>query len=109
MVTMEQAKNGVRTYIDREIADKVPGLKKWMIAIAAEPIVMEIENMMHQYKDALVHSGYMMEDGMINDDKFFQELTNVARQKGSVVEHMPLLGDVTFSENDIHMLHNYVG
>lgn len=109
MVTMEQAKNGVRTYIDREIADKVPGIKKWLIAVAAEPLVMEMENMIHQYHDVLVHTGYMMEDGMLNDDKFFKELKDVARQKGSVVEHMPLLGDVTFSENDISMLHNYVG
>lgn len=109
MVTREQAKNGIRTYIDHEIADKVPGLRKWMIALAAEPIVMEVDRMMDEYHDMLVRSGYMMEDGMVNDDRFFQELVNVARSKGNVTEHLPVIGDVTFSESDVNMLHNYVG
>lgn len=109
MVTMEQAKKGIRAYMEHEVADKIGGLRKWAVIVATEPIVMELERMVGEHKDVLVRSGYLTEDMMVNDDRFFDELMKVAREKGSVTEHFPVVGDVTFSDHDVMVLHQYVG
>lgn len=110
MVTMEQFKNGIVTYIDKEIADKTQGFKKWILPkIGAGIVLMKLESMIAKYHDELVMLGYISKDGMVDDDRIFRDLSEPARQKGSITEFFEGMGDITFSENDINMLHNYVG
>lgn len=108
MVTKEQFINGIQRYIDEELISKISGLSKWFIAIGFSAYLPQISNMIDKNQKMLIDAGYMHEDGMINIDKLYNDLINVARDKGSVVQYIPLIGDVTFTETDITSLYHHI-
>ena len=59
-------------------------------------------------KDMLVKAGYMTEDGMVDIDTIASKAKEVARTTGSVTENLPMLGDVTFTIDDIEALRNCI-
>ena len=48
--------------------------------------------------------GYQTEDGMIDCDKLYHDLKDVA-SKGPVTQSIPMVGDITFTEADIDSLY----
>lgn len=110
MVTKEQFVNGIQKYIDDELISKISGLSKWVLALGLGAYIPQIHKMLDDNHSMLVGAGYMHEDGMINIDKLYNDLINVARAKGSVVQYIPLVGDVTFTETDLtSMYHHIIG
>ena len=52
----------------------------------------------------------MQEDGMICIDKVYNDVMQIARKTGSVTQHIPLVGDVKFTETDLtSMYHHIIG
>lgn len=107
--TVDQFKNGIAKYIDNEITAKVNGFGKWLIPLAGASIInCKVEPMIKDNHELLMHMGYMTEDGLIDIDKVYGDVKHIAREKGSIVQHLPLIGDVTFTEADIDMLRRYM-
>lgn len=104
--TLSQLKLGLTKYAEAELVGKVSGLRKWALALMISPLISNIDTMVDSYRSLLVSSGYLTEDGTVNIDKLYTTLKEEAH-KGSVIEHLPLLGDVTFSEDDIDKLYRY--
>jgi len=102
MITREQAKNGMARYLDEELIAKTPGLKKWALAVSVSPLMARMDALMENR--LLKEMGYVSEDGMIDCDKLRQDFLKAASEKGSVTEHLPLIGDVTFGADDIDRL-----
>ena len=97
MVTVQQMKTGLYKYIDTEIADKVHGLAKWGLAIGGALLVDKYLNDLSFLHDL----GCMTEDGMVDIDKFYDILKDVAEKKGKVTQVLPMVGPVTFSADDV--------
>lgn len=108
MCTVEQFKRGLSAYIEKELIEKISGLRKWGLALFASPILVNIDPMVQQHKKVLIASGYMTEDGMIKIDELYSKLREIASKEGDVVENIPLLGDVKFTESDITSLYRYI-
>lgn len=108
MVTLERTKEGIASYIDREIIAKIQGAKKWMVALAVPSIIVCIDEMVEKNRSILIKSGYLTEDGMVDIEKIYGELRLIASKTGTVTEHFPLIGDVMFSINDIDCLHSCI-
>lgn len=87
--------------------DKIGGLRKWRLAIAVAPIISSIDDMVEKNHSLLESAGYMSKDKMIDIDKLYDSLKTVA-SKGPVTEHLPLIGDVKFSEDDVSKLYRYI-
>lgn len=104
-VTMEQVVSGMGKYADQEIIAKVAGMRKWLVALAAPAVMITVSDTLIKNKDMLVKAGYMTEDGMLDVDRIYNDALGVARKTGAVTEHLPVLGDVTFSEQDIEKLY----
>lgn len=107
-VTSEQIKEGIAKYIDMELANKAQGLKKWMISLAGIMVMQNADSMINKYRETLLTFGIIEEDGMIDIDKLADMARKVAIDKGPVTEHIPIIGDVTFSESDIEALRRYI-
>lgn len=102
-VTLEQFKEGIARYIDKELANKVQGLSKWAVALAGIAI---IQNSTSSLENILKALGYMSEDRMIDLDRLYEDSMKVAT--GSVTQHFPLIGDVIFTSADIDNLRRYI-
>lgn len=108
MVTQQQLRRGMERYAEEEIMNKMPGVKKWLIALSIPPIVEGVCSMLECNKDMLIRAGYMSEDGLIDIDHLHSEAKRIAEKTGSVTEHLPVIGDVKFSSADIDLLRNYI-
>ena len=92
MTSIENIGIGIARYIDRELASKTDGLKKWGLSLASVLIVAKITEMANQYSDVLKSSGYMNENGMVDDVKLLSDLKSVAHEKGAVTQSLPYIG-----------------
>lgn len=109
-VTIDQIKQGIGRYIDAEFTSKLQGFRKWIIPLSAMAVVnSRIDAMLTQENyPILIDSGYISEDGLVDIDRLFADLTEVARAQGTVTENIPMIGDVTFSEADIASLRRHI-
>ena len=103
MTSIENIGIGIARYIDRELASKTDGLKKWL-SLASVLIVAKITEMANQYSDVLKSAGYLNENGMVDDVKLLSDLKGVAHEKGAVTQSLPYVGSFTFDESDIEIL-----
>lgn len=108
VVTVDQMHDGMARYVDRELADKSNGLMKWGVALVGmNAVEMACKAMRDNCK--MLHSlGYMTEDGLVELDKIYEELSAIAKEKGEVVQHLPVVGDVRFSASDIDSMRRYI-
>lgn len=108
MVTKEQFVNGIQKYIDDELISKISGLSKWVLALGLGAYLPQIHKMLEDNHTMLVGAGYMQEDGMICIDKVYNDALQIARKTGSVTQHIPLIGDVTFTETDLTSMYHHI-
>jgi hypothetical protein len=108
MITHEQLRLALTRYIDAEFVQKVPGLKKWLVVLAVPEILSTFDKMMEENKEMLIARSYMHPNGMIDIDRVYQEIRQIAHETGEVIEHLPLFGDVKFSVEDIDKLHRMI-
>lgn len=104
MVTVQQIRQGLLEYIDSEIVNKIGGLQKWGVAFASVALVDSYINQIGILKQI----GMMTEDNMVDIDAVYSRALDIARDKGNVTQHFPIVGDVTFSEKDIVKLYGLI-
>lgn len=101
---------GLSQYMDAEIASRLNGLSKWAVPVLGAALInSKIDALLSENAEALMSLGYMTDDGMIEIDKLYKDVKQVARDKGSVTEHLPMVGDVTFCEEDVDALRRHIG
>ena len=114
MVTKEQFKTGLAMYFEEEFINKVPGLKKWIMVLAANEMLVQADNVINKMsgtsyvsKDGMIDIDKLY-NGMIDIDKLYKDLSKVAEKTGDVTENFPLIGDVRFSAKDIDKLYGLI-
>lgn len=73
---------------------------KWGIALGAGAYAGNIIN-----GGILKKLGYQTQDGMIDEDKLYHDLRDIVNANGSVTQNVPMVGDISFSINDIESLY----
>lgn len=109
MVTVNQIRDGITLYIEKELVAKVSGLAKWGFAFVGNQLVNTID--IPKYLTMLSvgnNTSYMTSDSLVDIDKLYADFIKVVREQGSVIQHFPVIGDVTFSERDVDLLKSYI-
>ena len=109
-VTFSQVELGLITYIDREIAGKVDGLKKLFVVGAEALVAGKFESIaapLLQHKLAK-ELGIVDDQKMIDLDALKTALTSAIDKTGPVTQDIPFLGPVTFKREDVDMLYNLI-
>lgn len=107
-VTVQQVSEGIGRYIDNELVPKVPGVRKWMLAVAGVYAGKMAGDKISENSKLLKSVGIMSEDGMVDIDKFLPYMKSIAAQGGPVTEHIAMLGDITFDASDVDKLYSYI-
>lgn len=100
-MTVSQIKGAAAEYIDTEFAAKIPGIGKWVVGMGAAAYISQMDALVEKNLGMLVQLGYAQEDGQIDVDKLYQDMHTQATKYGKIVQNIPLLGEVTFSVDDI--------
>ena len=105
-----QVQAGILDYIDKEFVEKLDGLRKWAVlsavgvytgkssAVADQILNHPIAKMMDLVDDK----------GMIDVDAVHTAMIKAAEKTGVVHQNIPLLGQVTFSKEDIETLYRCI-
>ena len=104
MVTIQQVRQGMCRYIDTEFINKIGGLAKWGVAIGGSLIVEKYTS----DPSILKSIGCLSEDGMVDIDRLYDIVYNVAKERGKVTQNFPMIGDVSFTEEDVTKLYHYI-
>lgn len=108
MVTIEKFSTGIADYIINELASKTTGLKTWAMYMFAFTISNNAKSMIDKYMNLIKSTGYMDDDGSIDESRLLSDLKKIAHETGSVRQNIPAIGDFTFNEDDIDILRRYL-
>ena len=107
-VTVQQIQTGFCNWFDAEIAPQLPGLKKWAARAAVAIASERLPAMMEQYASIVDLSGLKTSDGGIDIDRVRDLFLAQARATGPAREVFPVVGTITFTEQDIERLYRHI-
>lgn len=101
--------NGITTYIDREIVDKISGWQKWVVGSGIGIAMSNSTNVFNELKknQFVKMLGVIDKDDKIDVEKIYKELKKQAR-KGAITFDVPLIGTMTLNEQDVDKLYQYI-
>ena len=109
MVTVEKLQRGVARYLDAEIMPQMHGKDKWIMSGMATLYINKIPSIVTSIKDkpAVRVLGIIGEDGSVDAESVINAIRPAARTSSAAID-FPLVGNITFSEQDLDMLLHYI-
>ena len=106
MVTIEQVKNGLTNYIDKEILPAMPGGKRFARGVGAALVVQNLEGTLLKYREnhLLAAMNVMDKGNNIDIDKIYAAATDTLKSMEKLSLDVPLLGVLTFRQGDLDAL-----
>ena len=110
LYTKEQVIKGLTQYIDCEIIARLPTAGKWVAGTVLGLSLKNIQNLINyaQEDEAVKLLGIFNQDGLIDIDKIAGIAKKNASKYGNVVLSYPVLGQLTFTPDDIDLLKEYI-
>lgn len=108
--TPEQVINGLISYADNEIMNKLPTSGKWIMGTAIGLASNKVSNVV----DSLVNNsivkmmGIVDDDGRIDTEALIEAMKMSADKYGKITFDVPMVGKLTFSSADIDSLRTYI-
>lgn len=109
MVTLEQVKKGAETFCAKEIEHKLPLSKAFLFGTAAGVMFAKFDALAEWVRSKPLVSalGIISEDGEIDDETLFSAMRTQA-EMGNASFDIPIIGNITFSGEDVDKLHQYI-
>ena len=109
MVSVGKVQQGIGDYIGEEFVNKLNGLQKWGVDIAAGLLLANTTEIFNKYKQSeLVQMMNIIDkEDNIDIDRIYQR-AKAAAQKGPVTFTMPIVGAVTLNEHDVDRLYAHI-
>ena len=111
MVSIGKIEQGVAAYLDSELMPKLPanGVQKVIVGTAMSLLIKRSGAILDSYKDnQLVKMlGIMDSEGNVDIDVLAEELKKNMPKDGLRVD-VPIIGALTFKENDVDKLYEYI-
>lgn len=110
MTSKEQLKNGILTYVDREVIPHLPTAGKWGMGTV---IILATSNYEQIYESLLENTiikslGVFDESGSVDTDRLAIALKKSAEKYGKLVISVPVIGTMSFSAQDVDKLYAYI-
>jgi DNA-binding transcriptional regulator LsrR (DeoR family) len=101
--------NGITTYIDKEIIDKINGWQKWVVGSGIGIAMSNSTNVFNELKNNqfIKMLGIINKDDKIDVDKIYKEFKKQAK-KSAITFDAPLIGTITLTEQDVDKLYEYI-
>lgn len=110
MVNKDQVVTGLVKYIDNEVMPYLATSGKWILGSA---VTLSMQNIDDIY-NSICQNQYLKllkivdQNGMIDSYKMTQALKENAQKYGKLQMSLPLIGTLTFSDQDIDKLRQYI-
>lgn len=110
MVNKECFMNGILKYIDQEVIPELPTTGKWgigtMVLLASDQYSHLLEELM---TNSIIKSiGIIDSDGNIDIERLSNALKKSADKYGKMTLSIPVVGNLTFTANDVEKLKHYI-
>lgn len=102
-VTVDQVKNGVSLFIEREIAAKATGLQKFMSYCAIPLVNRTVDNYVKAGRENAITAVFFNENGDVNIDELYNMAKTGVRKSGQFTVYGVILG-----ETDIDKIYSYI-
>lgn len=105
-----QIKCGVLGYVEDELIGKAPGLAQWALIAGAAIVAPKAEALAAGALQSPTARTLELVDqeGLVDLDKLKAALDKAAQKTGAVVQQVPLLGSVTFTQQDIQSVYERI-
>lgn len=108
MYSKEQILKGCIAYIDNEIMPNVPTYAKWIVGTYVTTMSLDNAKIDELFHHPLVETLGIEHNGLYDVDTLMNNLRTSARKYGKMELTFPMLGTMTFSEDDVNRLHNHI-
>jgi hypothetical protein len=99
---------GVSSYIDNEFINKIEGWQKWVVGVGSGLMLNNASNIFSQLKEnPMIVTLGIINENKINTDLLYKEFKKQA-QKGAISTNIPMIGVVTFNEEDVEKVYNNI-
>lgn len=103
---LKDLENGIFDYINVEFCPKLTDWRKWGVPLAMGFITPYIEKKYLSYLDTLKTINLVNDEGDIDIDTLYTKTSEIAKKTGCMNCSIPILGEVTFSSEDVDKLYH---
>lgn len=111
MVTAEQLKNGIGTYLQSRLMPRLDGKRQFLLGMVYGLSANKMDELIAQgAQNPVVRAlGVVQENGTIDIDALYNAALAQMQAQGKVPVEVPLLGTFAFDENDLRELRQMIG
>lgn len=109
MVSIDKVQTGISRYLDNEVVPKMSGANRWLFSAAAAAYVAEAPKLVKKLNEnkALAALNLIDEAGNVDVEKIYQSLKPAAAKCPAPIT-LPIIGTLTFTEQDVDSLYAYI-
>lgn len=111
MVSVDKIEKGMAAYLDAELIPQLQktGIERVIVGTAASLLIRKAGSIVEGYKDNKMVKmlGIMDEAGNVDVDMLVEELKKNVPKEGFTVD-IPIIGTLTFHEEDIDKMHDSI-
>lgn len=107
MSTIVSVMEGTKEFFEEELLTKMNGLSKWVVGAGLSMVMDNAVNTFNELKaNPLIKAlGIIHEDDTIDVDTLYAKLKEQAHMYGAVTFNLPMIGVMTFREEDLDHLY----
>lgn len=109
MVSIAQVKKGAEMFCAKEIEKQLPVSKAFLFGTMAGVALSKIDCMAERARESPIvrQLGIITDDGEVDDEALFSAIKDQA-EKGNAQFNIPIVGNLSFSPDDVEKLHQYI-
>lgn len=107
-ITTDKFKYALMEYVSHELCSKLHDYRKWVVPVFVGMYMPKVDEMIEMNKPLLVSVGAMDESGLICLEGLYSNFREAARKQGNIIQPVPMIGDVTFTADDIDKLYRFL-
>lgn len=108
MVSVNEVRHGVESYLNQEILPKLDGWKKWIAGAAASMAGEKAEHIVNMLKDhPVVQALELADDTGIDVETIYTHVLKEA-EKGPARIMIPMIGTITLNADDVRKMYRCI-
>lgn len=106
MVGIAQVKNGVTTYAMQHVMPKLDSKGQFLVGMGLGALVRKAEDLLTG--NGLITAAGYVKDGQVDLDTLYSDAVAQMQRQGQLVWDVPMLGRMTFVEQDLRDLYQSI-